>query len=232
MNDSIIQKLKWDTDFWGVSIYNLQNINGFDIQTFLNSNKSKLLIQALVSEKEINLIEEIPDIRFSFCESKVNLINDVLSVKEIVESYFKKIEIFELEKIKHVFFELYGKNTRYSIFGKEKINEFYYTWVINSIAGKMDDECYGYYIDDELAGFITFSYKDYGLSIGLVGVLPRFQKRGVAQNMLDFVNNMAFKKKLTRISVSTQGKNITAINAYLKNGFMIENIKYWYYYFN
>ncbi len=96
----------------------------------------------------------------------------------------------------------------------------------------MDDKCYGYYIDDELAGFITFSYKDYELCIGLVGVLPRFQKRGVAQNMLDFVNNMAFKKKLTKISVSTQGKNITAINAYLTNGFMIENIKYWYYYFN
>jgi dTDP-4-amino-4,6-dideoxy-D-galactose acyltransferase len=232
MNDSFIQKLKWDTDFWGVNIYNLRNINEFDIQTFLYSNKDKLLIQALVCENEISLIEGITDVRFNFCESKVTLIKDVLSVKELEDKYFKKIQIFELENIKNDFFELFGKNSRYSIFGKEKINEFYYTWVINSIVGKMNDECYGYYIDNDLAGFITFSYKDYNLSIGLVGVLPKFQKRGVAQKMLDFVNNIAFKKKLTKISVSTQGKNVTALNVYIKNGYLMENIKYWYYFFN
>jgi len=93
----------------------------------------------------------------------------------------------------------------------------------------MDDRCIGYYVDNQLAGFITFKYRDDKAIVGLVGVFPEFQKKGISQKLLDYVNYNAINQGFRQVSISTQGRNLKAINAYIKNGFFLDSIKYWYY---
>lgn len=227
-----LYRLDWDSEFWDVEIFNVDKNYNFSIPNLnkKNINKSKSwLIQALIPENKVETINLLENKGFRFVESKIYLKKILKEKAKINTNEFKDIEHRELKKYKNDFFDLYGQFSRFSLFSKEKINDFYYIWLIKSIDGKMDDKCIGYYIESELAGFITFKYKNTGLSIGLVGVFPEFHRRGISQKLLDYVNNQAINERYYKIYVSTQGKNYNAINAYIKNGYIIENIQNWYY---
>lgn len=227
-----MKKLEWDSDFWGIDIFSIPENNKVWNQDSLSriKDRGKLwLIQGLISEDEVGIINGLENEGFRFVESKITLKNKIIKRAGINEDPFKEIEKDELEDYRNCFFNLYGKFSRFSLFGDEKINDFYYTWMMNSIDGKMDDKCIGYYVDNQLAGFITYRNKNNRLIIGLVGVFPKFQKKGISQKLLDYVNNSVINQGVNEILVSTQGKNKKAINAYIKNGFILENIKQWYY---
>lgn len=226
-----MKKLEWDSNFWEIDMYNLDedNIREEDILNVVNKNDRPWLIQALVLEKNHKNINILENIGFRFVESKVVLQKLVNSNTKINNTSFKKINEDELEPYIQEFYDLYGSVSRYRLFTKKKINEFYLTWVINSINGIMDDECIGYYIENKLAGFITYRYLIDGISIGLFGVFREFRHRGIGQELLNFVNWEVLKGDYKKLYVSTQGKNINAINAYIKSGFIFDEIKHWYY---
>ena len=227
-----MKKLEWDSEFWGIDLFSIpENDKSWDqdLLSSIRNNEKLYLIQALISENEVGLINSLENEGFRFVESKITLKNKPMIKAIIDENQFKEIEKHELEAYKNDFFNLYGKVSRFGRFEKEKINDFYYTWMINSIDGKMDDKCIGYYMDHQLAGFITYKYQNNRLAIGLVGVIPKFQKNGISQKLLDYVNDKAITKGYNEVLVSTQGKNKKAINAYIKNGFIFESIKQWYY---
>lgn len=227
--EKLLNRLDWDSEYWGIEIFNVDENYNLSIPTS-NKNKSKIyLIQALIPEEKIEVINLLEDSGFRFVESKINLKKILKKKTEINTNDFKDIEIKDLENNKNDFYNLYGQYSRFGLFSKEKINDFYYIWLINSIDGKMDDKCIGYYFENQLTGFITYKYKNDGLYIGLVGIFDEFQKKGISQKLLDYVNDQAINKGYNKIYVATQGKNYNAINAYIKNGFNIEDIKNWYY---
>ncbi|RSD26959.1 GNAT family N-acetyltransferase [Mesobacillus subterraneus] len=221
-----MRKLQWDSDFWGVNVYHLNNIETLDLKQL---NNQCYLVQALVNVRDISFIGELEDKGFGFKESKITLFKKNKRKIIKIPHNFKVLSLSDLEPYEHIFFELYGVYTRYNIFPSDKVNKFYYTWLINSIRGQMDDQCIGYFIDDELAGFITYKRNDSHLIIGLLGVLPNFRGRGISQLLLNYVDNVAFKSGLDGIKVSTQGTNIIALNAYIRNGYTINSIDHWYY---
>ncbi len=226
-----MKKLIWDSNYWGIEIFNIdeecfeQKILPEDIKSI----EGTYLVQALISDSEISKINFLIDKGFKFVESKISLKKFLEKEAYITRDKFKEVEKCDFEDKKGIFYDLYGKVSRFSIFDKEKVNNFYYTWVMNSIDGKMDDKCVGYYIDNHLAGFVTFKYKNSGITIGLVGVFPEFQRMGISRKLLGYVNNEAINQGIKNISISTQGKNIKAINAYIKEGFQVESVKHWYY---
>jgi ribosomal protein S18 acetylase RimI-like enzyme len=228
-----MKRLKWDSDFWGIEIFNIDEDDSFYqhgyIEDKIIKSRDDYMIQALVSDsfrEQINLLEQK---NFRFVESKITLKKTVNYPAELESRDYKTVSKKELFDYKNYFYDLYANISRYQLLKKDKINEFYYTWVLNSIDGSMDDTCIGYYAGDQLAGFITYKTKINITYIGLLGVFPQFQKRGISQKLLNFLNNEVINKGLNEISVSTQGKNIKAINAYIKNGFYFDNIKHWYY---
>lgn len=222
-----MDKLKWDTDFWGVEVFHLDTPEQLDINK-LNSNS--YLIQILVDCNDFETIKKIEDARFRFKEVKMNLQKKILNNITLDSNNFKEMTVNELNPHKEIFFDLFGNNTRYDIFPKNKVNEFYYKWLVNSILGEMDDKCIGYYINNELAGFVTFRIRGTNLTIGLLGVLPEFQGQGIAQLLLSYIEYTCYKEEVQFMNISTQGHNINALNAYIKSGFKIANIKQWYYY--
>lgn len=225
-------RLDWDSEFWGVDIFNIDESDIFYKSGVIDEiikNKDNYVIQALISDYKVKQIQQMEEGGFRFVESKITLKKSINQTIYIDFCNFKKIEEKEIRSYKDVFFDLYGKVSRYSLFPNEKINYFYYTWVVNSIYGKMDDECIGYYIDNQLAGFATYRYRDGETIIGLIGVFPDFQNKGISQKILYYINNDAIEKGHKIVSISTQGINSKAINAYIKNGFYFDSIKYWFY---
>lgn len=227
-----MKKLEWDSKFWGIDIFSIPENNKVWNQDVLSSIKDsgKLwLIQGLISENEVGVINSLENEGFRFVESIITCKNKITIKASISENQFKEIEKYELEEYKNEFFNLFGKYSRFFLFGEKKINDFYYTWLINSIDGKMDDKCIGYYLNSQLAGFVTYKYDNNRMKLGLLGVFQKFQQKGISQKLLGYVNNVVLNEELSEMILSTQGKNIKAINAYIKNGFIFENIKQWYY---
>lgn len=225
----ILKKLVWDSEFWGYDIYNLDNPDFYSIQKSKQLIKDNCLIQTLVSENEINIISLLKESGFEFIESKINFKKAIIKKVIIKEKFFKEAKKIDIDEYFNVFHSLYGQNSRFFIFSVNKINEFYYTWLTNSINGEMDDKCIGYYINEKLAGFVTYKINKDELKIGLLGVFNKYQNMGISQELLGYVNNIAWENRISNVSISTQGKNLKAINAYIKNGFLIESIKHWHY---
>lgn len=222
-----MKKLQWDSTFWGVDIFHLDKLSSLDFEKITSPY---YLVQAIPNIGDLDFIHGLEKKEFTFKECKVILQKKKLDVINEENVNFKEITLIDLQPYQNIFFELFGENTRYDIFPKHKVNDFYYTWMVNSIAGTMDDACIGYYIDNQLAGFITYRIRKPIITIGLLGVLPEFQGRGISQLLLAYVDNVAFNKAINTIEISTQGKNINALNAYIKNGYRISSIDHWYYF--
>ncbi len=80
-----------------------------------------------------------------------------------------------------------------------------------------DEIFYGYYEDDVLAGLISYKLEEEVLDIYRVAVRPEYFRRGIARQMVEFIqtNNKGIRKTI----VSTGLKNQPAVSLYLKLGF-------------
>ena len=67
-----------------------------------------------------------------------------------------------------------------------------------------------------------------GFLFGLFGISKEHQKKGLANNLLSHINNILFVKGVNKISVVTQGRNISAQRAYQKAGFISKATQLWY----
>lgn len=233
MGEILITKLKWDSTFWNIDVYEISN----DEETLENKlylkelNKNSLfVVQALTFDHDINGIEKLENEGFRFVESKINLTKKIEEKTDTyIDNQIRFVDIVDLQRQKNKFYSLYGKVSRFSFFEKNKVNKFYYTWAAKSIEGKLDDNCLGYYNDDNLQGFITYKIANNKLIIGLLGVFPEYQGNKISDQLLNSVYNIAFMNNCDEILVATQGKNIRALNKYIKNNFIIESIQHWYY---
>lgn len=221
-----MKKLQWDTDFWGIDIIHIDKSNDIDFVAITNNS---YLIQSLPNTDDLEFIHYLESNGFHFVESKVTLQKQKNLVKSTKNSNFRDLKSEDIEIYQDIFFDLFGQNSRYSMFSNEKINEFYYIWIINSIRGLMDDKCIGYFMEDKLAGFVTYRIRNNIMIIGLFGVIPEFQGKGISQILLNYIDNIAAKCNINSIKIATQGKNLKALNAYIKNGYNIYSIDHWYY---
>ena len=221
-----MKKLEWDSKFWGINVFHLDKLDFLDFTQL----GEKYLLQVLASVDDLDFIHKLENKGFKFHESKVTLFKKRFDKTDLEGFSFKLLTPEDIDKYKKSFWDLFGSNSRFNIFSYKKVNDFYYTWLVNSMNGEMDDDCIGYFVNNELAGFVTYKIKDNAVVIGLLGVLPSFRGRGISQKLLNYVDNIAFDNSIG-VSISTQGTNLTAINAYIKNGYYVESIKHWYYLF-
>lgn len=81
-----------------------------------------------------------------------------------------------------------------------------------------DEIFYGYYINDVLAGIISFKIIDDVLDIHRVAIHPNFFRVGIANKLINFIEGL--NKNINRIVVCTGKDNFPAVNLYLKNGYI------------
>lgn len=80
-----------------------------------------------------------------------------------------------------------------------------------------DETFYGYFVDDRLAGIISYKLRDRCLNIYRVAVHPDFFRMGIGQAMLCYIEE--HNNGVECILVSTGTNNIPARNLYTKCGF-------------
>ena len=76
----------------------------------------------------------------------------------------------------------------------------------------------GYFIDDVLAGFLSYTEEDHVLDICRVAVHPDHFRKGIANSLLKQVLSLPGIQKAI---VSTGKKNLPALRLYQKHGFVI-----------
>lgn len=222
-----MKKLIWDTGFWGKNIYSFENNDSYNE---LEITEDNALIQTYVNSKESNRIIELQNMGFRTYETKVKLVYKVKDTEFEINNNFKMIEMLDILDRDKDFYDLFGSNSRFKLFSKSLVNNFYFSWIKNSIIGQLDDFVIGYYKDSKICGFITYRIKAPDLIIGLVGVFPEYQSQGIASSLLKYVKKHASILGVEQIYVSTQCTNINAINLYIKNEFVVSEIGHWLYY--
>ena len=77
---------------------------------------------------------------------------------------------------------------------------------------------YGYFMDDVLAGFLSYTKEDHILDICRVAVHPDYFRKGIAGELLTFALSLP---DITKAIVSTGKKNLPALRLYQKYGFLV-----------
>lgn len=107
--------------------------------------------------------------------------------------------------------------------------QLYRAWLDNSISGKIADRVRVVAVNDMLAGFITVSFRDGADSkaarIGLIAVGSTMQGKGVASALIRDAESIARTQGCTRMYVSTQQINTSAMALYERCGYRIDTIQ-------
>lgn len=86
---------------------------------------------------------------------------------------------------------------------------------------KCDEIFYGYYINDVLAGIISYKIKEKVIDIHRVAIHPLFFRMGIANNLINFIEGL--ENSINKVTVSTGKENLPAVNLYLRNGYKRKN---------
>ncbi len=219
-----LKQLPWDSEFWGVNFYDL--VGSPELK--YDEIQKPYLIQSKLEKTNIDERQRLEVNGYQCVEQKITLLKQVENEHNTCVD-IRPIKLSEVENLKDEIGLIFVENSRYRMFDVHKVKDFYYRWLANSCIGTMDPYIDGYFIDNQLAGFVSYRVKNNILVIGLFGVLIPYQGKGIAKILLEHVNYMANHMQLDSISVSTQGSNRNALKAYIKQGFKVSLEEFWYY---
>lgn len=227
----MINKLTWDSDFFGYNIgkFTVENTQ-FDEINFKEESKNFQLVY-LFSNQEINVSDDLKlvDIKTTF-EKKIN--TNIVDNKSIT-SFDSEIHYYE--ELKELVY-LSGTFSRFKIDENFRNNEFeklYKIWLDNSLDFSFAFQVLVKIIDEKIAGFVTLKeYNNETSEIGLIAVSNDFQGKGIASELIKKVEYESFIKGYKFLRVPTQYENKPAVKLYLKNGFEIIEKTYIYHYWN
>ncbi len=108
---------------------------------------------------------------------------------------------------------------------------FYAQWIENAVQGTFDHQCL-LAVDKQgaMQGFVSLRELPDGCArVGLLAVLPEFQRCGVGQRLIEAASDWCRARRLNRLYIATQLGNIAALRLYLGCGGVIERTAYWLY---
>lgn len=236
----IIRVLKWDSKFWRkktatifTPVINKKVIKRISI--FIEKNKIKFCSFLCNSNhaESVNLAElnkfKLTDIRLTF-EKDIKLVKKTKNNNDYNFSLATKKNIKELEKIVNNIYQ--SSRYYYDInFDKVKVNHYYKDWVKKSVLGLFDDYCLILNSKkyNKIIGFVSLRINnDNSASIGLIGINKEFEGRGFGSIIMKNLFYHLYLKKVKKLYVVTQGRNIRAQRLYQKNDFIIKSSGIWY----
>lgn len=229
----MIKNLNWDSNFFGIKIADIsidsEIPDWLEVLHFLKSNQIDLL-QCLCSIEKTHVTNYLEKHNFHFVDSKIDFTYKL--------NQFKKTDIVPLNKAENnnfVEINAFAKEiflySRYfnDYFNQNISSEFYSIWLEKSIAANFDDICFVHRINNEISGFVTIKITENKSRIGLIGVNPKFKGCGVGTLLINYAKSYSASKDCEILHVATQACNIIAQNFYIRNDFLVESIKNWYY---
>lgn len=187
------------------------------------------LITTKVQSVEVSKIEILNTQGFQFCEGEISYLKTI-ELQNLVDNPCSLLDASNLHEVVGLLDGMYT-NSRFKKpwFDCHERDRFYQEWLKKALLGEFDDICLAYRINDEIAGFVTIKFNQICATIGLIGVLPRFQGQGIGRILLESAEVATMQQGLNKISVSTQLSNLIAMNLYAKNGYQVSGTAYWFY---
>lgn len=204
----MIKLLKWDTDFFGFKIGEVQG------HPNLQEAKEQGYKLIYVKSKEAIQLDAFKDHKIIFKKELKHLQQTSSQVKSILGSKLTP-DLLELALTA-------GHQSRFKLDKNFKNNEFeklYTEWLRKSLSGELADDVLGYFEDSKCLGFITVKIIESEATIGLMVISPDSQGKGLGGILTTAAENNAISKGAKTAYVSTQFSNDGACRFYMKNGY-------------
>ncbi len=226
----MIEKLKWDSHFFKYNVGKLNVEENIDVPSFIKLSSNYKLVY-LFSNNKLDKFEGL-----KFMENKITFhkkINSKICSRE-------KTEVFDIKKdSKDELIQLAYLSGIKSRFNKDKNfseNEFkklYCQWINNNLHEKSNSQILVVKDYQKIIGFTTVESLNTTTSkIGLIAVDEKYQRKGIAKQLLSAAESISIEKKCSFIEVTTQGDNKPATLFYQNYGFNVIFTKYIYHYWN
>ncbi len=230
-----LKKLDWDTKFFNYPSYRLQ------LNSELNSNELEDLVDILNKkgfytiqcksgiQKNISWISE--NTKAVLVDVNMQFINK-LSIN-YSDSFDDDIKIENNFPYNDAIISFISSGFNYSRFindvniNNDKALNVYVEWMKNAF-DKEDKYFSIYSIENKTLGVILFSIDKFQNSIvlELVCVNKKFQSMGIGTKIIKSIFSYAKRHTIKNIKVGTQLNNISAINFYINNGFLVNDVYY------
>lgn len=234
----LINKLEWDSEFFGFNVAFLSCMHLTEniykrIERFVRDENIRL-VEYLCNCHDVRSVRVAEDRGFRFMDIRFQFIRKLEDLPKAdiqCNLVFDKAGEADIPRLREISHGIY-LDSRYHFdpnFDRERIVEFYKSWVEKGVRGQFDHECWCLFDDGVPQAFCTVRYgKDARALIGLVGLSPSIRGMGLGKQLLYGVFGLLRGKKYKDVTVVTQGRNYGAQNLYQSVGFKTKATQLWY----
>lgn len=236
---NLITKLEWDSNFFGFNVAYLSCMHLTEnimhrIEKFVSREKIRLVeyLCNCHNAKSVRLAERcgfhFVDIRLTY---RLDLNKAQFSCNKIERMKLCESKKADVHILKQIASNSYVESRYYfdRHFTLEQCQRFYEDWISKSMKGNFDDIVFVAEIAGKIAGFISCKQQFKGIGkIGLVGIAPEFQGRGIGKHLIQKSIDWFKDKKLSCVDVVTQGRNYAGQRLYQAAGFKTKTVQLWY----
>jgi dTDP-4-amino-4,6-dideoxy-D-galactose acyltransferase len=217
--------LTWESDFFSKSIATVTDIN----KVSTNELASFELVTNKVASDNYSELTQFNKLGFSIAEGELifyKKVSEGLARNSSIE-LAKEADISELVSLAENSYV--STRFRHPWFSQNQSNHFYGTWIKNAVLGLFDDVCLIIRGKGCIQGFVSLRKVKAQIKIGLIAVIKAAQGQGIAGQLLTLAEAYARQHQCNQIMVATQTSNISAINLYSRNNFILKESNYWLY---
>jgi len=219
----LLKKLEFESDFFNLFYAEANSI-------YLKDKDLSAYDVGQVETTSVIPIKELETTAFTYEDSKLIFTKKIKNKDQTVKySIQQAIELNINEISDELIFPLVEYSRFLSITDSEYCLHFYQLWAKKAILGTFDNEAYIIKLDTKVVAFISVRYEKENAHIENGSIHKDYQGKGLASELLLFLEQNLYAKGFKNLSVATEGKNIPAINFYNKNDFKLIDTKYWYY---
>ena len=225
----MIEKIDWDSSFFGYNVGKTTITTIDDINTLLKNlhNQYKLVYvfsKFIIENSNFKLVDKKVTFKKKITNSNNTDLNNTIEL-------YKKDNFNKGNKQIETLAYLSGKYSRFKTDINFKNNEFkklYKIWITDHI--KKNKKIIIKKHNNIISGFILYSISEETIYIELISVSEQFQGKGIGSELIEEIEKIGVNSGSKYIEVVTQGENIPAVNLHKKNNFELINSVLIYHY--
>jgi len=218
-----ITALPWDSNFFNLSVGQSNLTDDTELNAFKTEFENSTFDVVYVTAGSENIQKKIVDI---WGIAPIEHKRTYALAEYTSPATATKHEIVEIDQVTESLLQLTfesGVESRFykdPNFGKTKFEKLYTAWIEKSVNHELADHVLGVFISNQLAGFVTLSFKNTTSQIGLIAVSKDFRGQGIAKSLIEHCLLKALENGYMPMKIVTQAHNVAACNLYKSMGFV------------
>ncbi|TLU75038.1 dTDP-4-amino-4,6-dideoxy-D-galactose acyltransferase [Mannheimia varigena] len=192
------------------------------------------IIQAKVPAEDVAQIEQLQQQGFQFVEGEIEFALELANFSPKMTAC-TPAELSDLAELKSLFGSAFPNSRfRSPYFSRQENQRFYQKWIETAVKGEFDDICLVQKnAQEQIQGGVTVRLEQHQhAKIGLLAVVPNFQKQGIGSALLHTAASWAKQQNAKQLKIATQTNNLAAIRLYQRAGASIQAVNHWFYFAN